>query len=300
MVTKVLSTELIGGLTFPVDREGDQFRHRRNLLIATNRNRKNPEAEAQKNGEASDRAGCYFEVVNVDNVYRIFQNRFRPRRMARIVKKACITEKTTVIDVGGSQLIWEYVPVRPDLTLVNIASMPRRRPVREVLGDGCRLPFGDRTFDLAFSNSVIEHVPDHEAFAREVVRVGRSYYVQTPNKWFPIEPHFMAPFIHFLPSQWRRKLVRRCTVWGLTAKPSKTECDYVVSSTRLLTIRDMKRLFPDAMFEFEKFLGVTKSIIAIGGEAARTTIQDFPSASADREAPVVSDMVVDSELNQAV
>lgn len=146
--------------------------------------------------------------------------------------------------------------------------MPHDKPVREVLGDGCDLPFGENSFELVFSNSVIEHVPDHEAFAREIMRVGRSYYVQTPNKWFPIEPHFMTPFIHFLPTAWRMKLVRRFSVWGLIAKPSKTEYEHAVSSTRLLGLPDMKRLFPGATFEVERFLGLTKSIIAIGGDLA--------------------------------
>jgi SAM-dependent methyltransferase len=173
-----------------------------------------------------------------------------------------------VLDVGGSQLNWDYLPAWPDVTLINIASMPRDKPVREVIGDGCRLPFSDNSFELAFSNSVIEHVPDHEAFAREIVRVGRSYYVQTPNRWFPVEPHLMTPLIHFLPTSWRYKLVRRFSIWGLIAKPSDTECDDFVSSTKLLSVRDMQRLFPGATLEREKFLGLTKSIIVLGGEMA--------------------------------
>ena len=89
----------------------------------------------------------------------------------------------------GSQLA-----VRGGETRANVA---QHRPPAEalvssscyVVADGCHLPFADDAFDMAFSNSVIEHVPDHEAFSRELARVGRSYYVQTPNKWFPIEPH---------------------------------------------------------------------------------------------------------------
>jgi SAM-dependent methyltransferase len=186
--------------------------------------------------------------------------------MKRLAATARITPTTTVLDVGGSQLNWDYLPSWPELTLVNIASMPRDKDVREVIGDGCRLPFGDGSFELAFSNSVIEHVPDHEAFAREIIRVGRSYYVQTPNKWFPVEPHLMTPLIHFLPTSWRYKLVRRFSVWGLIAKASQTECDDFVSSTKLLSVRDMQRLFPGSKLEREKVLGLTKSIIVFGGE----------------------------------
>ncbi len=69
--------------------------------------------------------------------------------------------------------------------------------------DGTQLPFGDREFDIAFSNSVIEHVPPElqAAFAAEVSRVADRYFVQTPNRYFPIEPHYQLPLFQFLPRQ---------------------------------------------------------------------------------------------------
>ena len=73
--------------------------------------------------------------------------------------------------------------------------------VTVVQGDATNLPFGDAEFDVAFSNSVIEHVP-HElqpAFASEISRVAKRYFVQTPNRYFPIEPHYQLPFFQFLP-----------------------------------------------------------------------------------------------------
>jgi len=158
--------------------------------------------------------------MDVHKVYRIFQDRFRPKRMRRMADLACITAKTKVLDVGGSPLNWDYLLVRPDLTIINIDPMDPSPDLRQVIGDGCQLPFADDTFDLVFSNSVIEHVPDHNAFAREAARVGRSYYVQTPNYWFPIEPHFLAPLIHFLPAKWRTKIARHFTGWGIIAKPT--------------------------------------------------------------------------------
>ena len=71
-----------------------------------------------------------------------------------------------------------------------------------IFADGCRLPFPDKSFDVVFSNSVIEHLGDprkHEQYAREIARVGVRYFVQTPNRWFPIEPHLLTPLVHFLP-----------------------------------------------------------------------------------------------------
>jgi SAM-dependent methyltransferase len=68
-----------------------------------------------------------------------------------------------------------------------------------------RLPFEDDAFDLAYSSSVVEHVPRERraAFARELKRVARGWYVQTPARSFPIEPHALLPFAHWLPARIR-------------------------------------------------------------------------------------------------
>jgi hypothetical protein len=188
--------------------------------------------------------------------------------MRRMAAKLGITAGTRVLDIGGSELNWGYLDVKPDVTIINLGSTPDT-PSRQVIGDGCCLPFGDKSFDLAFSNSVIEHVPDHRAFAEEAIRVGRSYYVQTPNYWFPIEPHYMAPIIHFLPPKWRRRLGRNFTGWGLIARISQDQVDEFVASTHLLKPEEMQDLFPDAEVDTEKVLGMTKSLIVFGGDSLK-------------------------------
>lgn len=123
--------------------------------------------------------------------------------------------------------------------------------------DGTQLPFNDREFDVAFSNSVIEHVPpDGQArFASEVSRVAERYFVQTPNRYFPIEPHYQLPLFQFLPKRVRQALNRRFTL-GWQPKGQWEEIT-------LLTARDLRRLFPDAEIRRERFLGLTKSLIAV-------------------------------------
>ena len=66
--------------------------------------------------------------------------------------------------------------------------------------------FKHNQFDIAYSTSVIEHLRDSEnqrTFAAEVACVAKLYYVQTPNRWFPIEPHLVAPIIHFFPKSYK-------------------------------------------------------------------------------------------------
>jgi hypothetical protein len=134
------------------------------------------------------------------------------------------------------------------------------------IGDGCALRFKDESFDIAYSNSVIEHVgswENQQRFAAEVRRIAPRYYVQTPYRYFFVEPHLITPFIHFLPKTIARRLHRNFTVHGLITRPNQDWIDRFHAETRLLTVTEMKRLFPDAIILRERFLGMTKSIIAM-------------------------------------
>ena len=132
--------------------------------------------------------------------------------------------------------------------------------------DGTQLPFADRSFPVVFSNSVIEHVPKEvqPAFAREIRRVGERYFVQTPNRWFPIEPHYQMPFVHFLPERALRALNKRFTM-GWRKKGAWYE-------TTLLSASDLHRLFPDATIHRERILGMTKSLMAVRGPRTGTGV----------------------------
>jgi hypothetical protein len=137
---------------------------------------------------------------------------------------------------------------------------------RQIRGDGRRLPFADGAFDVAYSNSVIEHVGDGEdqrRFAAEVRRVAARLWVQTPSRWFPVEPHLVAPFVHFLPRRLQHVLARWATPWGWENRPSAEQARAFVDGIRLLTFREMRELFPDCEILRERFLGLTKSFVAL-------------------------------------
>ncbi|HEY3743926.1 MAG TPA: methyltransferase domain-containing protein [Bryobacteraceae bacterium] len=203
---------------------------------------------------------------------------FRSRRMRRFLAEFRVTSATRILDVGGNPRIWATLAgaVRPQIVFLN---MPRAAETDDdrrhlVFGDGCALPFADQSFDIAFSNSVIEHVGGPEAqarFAREILRVGRAYWVQTPNRWFPVEQHLWTPFLHWLPKSWQRALVPRVTVWARITRVGAAEREFYfnhyLNDIRLLTAREVAALFPKARLIRERVCGWTKSLIATGSSS---------------------------------
>jgi hypothetical protein len=189
--------------------------------------------------------------------------------MRRFASRFGAGSDTTILDVGGYPWDWATSPVPATVTIVNVHTpdLPEDELARWnfTIADGRRLPFGDGSYDIGFSNSVIEHLShyaDQHAFASEISRVARHLWVQTPAKSFPIEPHLLTPFIHYLPRALQRKLLR-FTVWGLVAKPSPEQREDFLNEVRLLSYREMRRLFPDCEILRERFLLLTKSYIAV-------------------------------------
>ena len=195
---------------------------------------------------------------------------FRGRRFQWFAQAFRIEAETRVLDLGGYEYYWSYFEQPPRVTIANLdRSPPRSTDFRWVAADARALPFADDAFDVVFANSIIEHVGDEASrrqFAREVERVGRRYYVQTPNYWFPVEPHLLTPFIHFLPSKLKKRLLRNFTVWGVLVRPTRQGCDEFVNEVRLLDARELRELFPGARIRRERFLGLTKSLIAVSEE----------------------------------
>jgi SAM-dependent methyltransferase len=181
-----------------------------------------------------------------------------------------------IIDIGGTRSYWNTVgrdslaEKNVRITLVNLPGTtmpPDDEHFRFVPADACDLSvFPDKSFDIAHSNSVIEHVGDWKRmvqFSREVTRVAEHYFVQTPNYWFPIEPHAVTPFFHWMPKPMRVWLVRQTDLGHWTRKDTIDEAVRTVESARLLTRTMLQELFPDAMIATEKLAMLPKSHIAI-------------------------------------
>jgi len=158
-----------------------------------------------------------------------------------------------VLDVGCGSVGLATLGVPGRVTGVDRDDRPGYPGDRFVQADARSLPFADREFVIAYSNSLIEHLPaaDRTRAAAEMARVGRRLFVQTPNRWFPVEPHALLPFVHWLP----RALGRRLWRLGVTGEP--------FDDIRLLDARELRRLFPDARIVRERVGPLTKSLIAV-------------------------------------
>jgi Methyltransferase domain len=206
---------------------------------------------------------------------------WRTRRFKLFVDILQPAQTDVLLDVGGMPAFWTSQPqlVRQIDTL-NVfdvgwdASSAPNHNIRAIVGDGCNLGMPANSYDIVFSNSVIEHVGTFDQqvkFASEVRRVGKSLWVQTPAYECPIEPHYYAPFVHYLPRWLQKRTLRWFTVWGWTDRPSQKQIDFMVDTTRLLKKSEMERLFPDCEITTERLLGfIPKSYIAIRRPAGQT------------------------------
>ncbi len=211
------------------------------------------------------------------SLYQIFaplMRRFRGQRFA-IFKQYLSPQRTDqLLDVGGYPGFWtQHEPTVGSIDTLNVHEVPWEQgshpnyQIRTLLGDGRALTAPDQSYQILFSNSVIEHVgtwEDQQAFAREARRVGKDLWVQTPAYECPIEPHYVGLYIHHLPKKWQMALVRWVTLWGWVHRPTREQVAYEVNSIRLLTRREMDLLFPDCEILTERLLGlIPKSYIAI-------------------------------------
>jgi hypothetical protein len=198
-----------------------------------------------------------------------FGARRRARRWAWLTQTFPDLAQMSVIDLGGRLDTWERAPVRAKFVhVVNLESATGPVPdwARVEHGDACALPphIARQRFDLVFSNSVIEHVGGHERrlrFAESVHKLADAHWVQTPYRYFPVEPHWVAPALQHLPLAVRASLAHR---WPLQHTRAAKREDTLQSLmwTELLDRTQMRHYFPDSVIRAERVAGLTKSLIA--------------------------------------
>ncbi|MEZ5988033.1 MAG: class I SAM-dependent methyltransferase [Planctomycetota bacterium] len=201
------------------------------------------------------------------------QSRHRKQEVLRELFE--IGPETRILDVGGQvdargQQILDTHPWKRNLTVLNLDPQHLRRieaeypEVTTVEGDATKLPFADKSFDLVYSNAVIEHMPSPQAqrdMAREIQRVGKAWFVTTPNRWYPFEFHHRLPFVTWLPRPLMQGLVR-------VVSYNHVERGYRFNQRQdrilLLTARQLRRLFPGSRLVPVQITFMPETLIAAG------------------------------------
>lgn len=223
----------------------------------------------------------------VERVVQRARRQARAKRASLFRQHFAIGPTTKILDIGsedGSAISAVLAGTSADPANVFIADVDAQRVAEGArrygfvpvpISESGRLPFGDRFFDIVYCSSVIEHVTVAKSevwsrrsgrdfrvtarqrqreFADEIRRLGKTYYVQTPYKWFPVESHTWLPLVGFLPRRLQLPVIALSNRYWI----KRTAPDWC-----LLTARDMRQFFPDAALKHERVLGLTKSIMAI-------------------------------------
>jgi hypothetical protein len=220
----------------------------------------------------------------IEKIVHLFSQRSRAKRAALFHQYLHPTQQDKILDLGSEDgsSIANIIPFRENVFIADINQQMLARGRQQygfktvLLDEGGTLPFEDNYFDIVHCNSVIEHVGIDKAqqwsvrdgkkfakmaferqkkFADEIRRVGKSYFVQTPNKNFIFESHTWLPFIQYFPRPLFLKTIENLNKWWI----KKTIPDW-----NLLTVKQMKELFPEATIIRERVLGLTKSLIMVG------------------------------------
>jgi methyltransferase family protein len=183
-----------------------------------------------------------------------------------------------IVDLGGTVEFWEnHKPlvdgsgIPCEIHVVNLSPEAGHgigvHGVRFSGGDArdCSR-FGDLEFDVVFSNSVIEHVGtlhDQIGMAREIQRIGKYHFIQTPCRNFPLEPHYLFPLWVYLPMSVRSALHRRFDLGWIKAERDCLHARADVEQIRLISTWEFKKLFPGSEIKYEYFWALRKSMMAI-------------------------------------
>lgn len=200
---------------------------------------------------------------------RSLSSRARHRRWAEFMRRFPSLPEMRVLDLGGRPAFWRAVSSRPAaVTTVNLEPAEADEPwLDHVVGDACEFRVvGSLRYDLVVSNSVLEHVGGHEQRRRlaEVVHESApAHWVQTPYRYFPLEPHWLAPGWQFLPPAGRAAVLSHWPLCHGGRPRDRTSALRIVLTTELIGRAEMRLLFPGSEIWCERVAGLAKSIVAV-------------------------------------
>ncbi len=205
----------------------------------------------------------------------------RTRKLKTFNEIFCPTEQMKILDIGaeinpngnrGLQLIDSYLWKR-NISAVNIspqyvANIKKQYPqINAVVADACELPWPNKHFDIVYSNAVIEHIGNFERQKRminEIMRVGKRWFLATPNRWYPFEFHLRLPFVTWLPGN-AYLLIARIIYYNHTYK--KYTLGNNATELRLMTSKELKSCFKDSRIIKQRVTFMPEVLIVVGGSA---------------------------------
>lgn len=212
--------------------------------------------------------------MNFKNIFEISENKdslgnkFREKRFLFFFNKINKMEKpVSILDIGGKINFWENRRLAGDnnyeITIVNLSKEKSSYSnIKTLIGDATDLSqFEKKSFDIVHSNSVIEHLYNFDnqlKMALEIVRLGKKHIIQTPNKYFFIEPHYLLPFFQFFSKKLQYYILTKTKLSRLKKWDEKFAKQYI-EEIRLLNLKEIKILFPKSKIYYEKFMGMNKS-----------------------------------------
>lgn len=203
----------------------------------------------------------------------------RIRKLELFNKLMNPTKEMRILDVGAEidptnentiQFI-DYYSWKNNISAINLSSehislIKQYYPeVDARVGDACPLPWEDKHFDIVYSNAVIEHLGNFERqkkMATEIMRVGKSWFVTTPNRWYPFEFHMRLPFVTWLP---RNGYIRFGQVISYNHMKRKYMTGIRRDDLRLMTAKDLKHCFPTSRIIKQRVTFMPETLICVGG-----------------------------------
>lgn len=218
--------------------------------------------------------GLFRKIVDNENP-KSLANKMRRKRFVLFKSLLeALPKPLHILDAGGTASFWSMMGWTSDediqIVLLNLREIQvSDQKFKSIVGDIKDMStVKDQEFDVVFSNSVLQYAwnfSEQQRMADEIQRVGKRYFLQTPNRYFPLEPHFLFPFFQFLPLSMKVWLLMHCDLGSHSRVSDRQKAIEIVSTRRLLTKREMHFLFPNATLVEEKFLGLAKSFIVYEG-----------------------------------
>ena len=199
-------------------------------------------------------------------------NKFRRKRFV-IFREILdsLSQPVKILDLGGTENFWlqmgitESDPYR--ICILNTEKITTTlKNINYMRGSAADFAEYNIDFDVIFSNSLIEHLGSHglrKKMADSIISEGKPYFIQTPNYYFPVEPHFLFPCFQYMPRKLKVSLVSNFDMGWYKKTKDKTTAGEIIDSVYLLNKNEVAELFPGAEIILEKFLGLNKSVIAL-------------------------------------